>query len=127
MPANAGIKVEGARELRASLRRAGEDLSDLKAAHAAASGVVVAASRIRAPHRSGRLAGSVRGSGTATKALIRAGGVSVPYANPIHWGWKARGIAAQPFITDAAQNTEPVWTVLYERQVELIVNRIRGA
>lgn len=123
---SAGIRVEGAKELRRTLKRAGDDLGDLKSAHAEAAGIVTAASRMRAPKRTGRLAASVRGSGAATTATIRAGRSSVPYAGPIHWGWPARNIPANPFIANAAQDTEPVWARRYEAAVEKILHRIKG-
>lgn len=123
---SAGIRVEGASELRRTLKRAGDDLGDLKSAHGDAAGIVTAASRTRSPKRSGRLAASVRGSGAATTATIRAGRASVPYAGPIHWGWPARNIPANPFIADAAKATEPLWTREYEQAVEKILHRIKG-
>lgn len=121
-----GIQVEGARELRRTMKRAGDDLQDLKDAHSSAAGLVAATAAMRAPRRTGRLRGSLRGSGTKTAAIIRAGAAAVPYANPIHWGWPARGIAANPFITEAAQSTEAQWVELYDKSVEKIVARIKG-
>lgn len=126
MTATAGIQVQGAKELRATLKRAGEDLGDLKAAHAEAAQLVTGVSRARAPKRSGRLASNVRGSGAATAATIRVGGASVPYAGPIHYGWPAHNIEPQPFITEAAQSTEPAWVALYDRAVEKILDRVKG-
>lgn len=126
MSRDAGIRVEGARELRATLKRAGDDLQDLKDAHRDAAQIVTAASRVKAPKRTGRLAASVRGSGAAATATIRAGRSSVPYAGPIHWGWPARNIKAQPFITEAAQATEPIWTREYEAAVNKVLHRIKG-
>jgi hypothetical protein len=121
-----GIRVEGAAELRRTLKRAGDDLSDLKAAHAGAAQIVVARGRGKAPRRRGVLAASVRGSGTKTAAVIRAGGARVPYAGPIHWGWPARNIEAQPFLSEAATETEQIWLELYESSVERILHRIKG-
>lgn len=126
MARDTGIRVEGAAELRRTLKRAGDDLSDLKDAHREAANIVTVASRVKAPKRTGQLAASVRGSGAATTATIRAGRSSVPYAGPIHWGWPARGIPANPFITEAARATEPVWTHGYEAAVEKILHRIKG-
>ena len=123
----AGIRVEGAATLRRTLRQAGDDLADLKEAHKAAGAIAGGRARATAPRVSGRLAGNVRWSGTATAATIRAGGRTVLYAGPIHWGWPRRHIAAQPFITEAAQDTEAAWSAVYEAAVAGIVNRIRGA
>lgn len=121
------VEVDGGRRLRSTLRKAGSDLGELKAAHAAAAALVTAAAQARAPRRSGTLAGSVRGSGTKTAAIVRAGGARVPYAQPIHWGWPARHITANPFITEAAQATEPAWADTYRREVDRILDDVKGA
>ena len=126
MSRDAGIRVEGAAELRRTLKRAGEDLSDLKTAHSAAAQIVAGRGRGTAPRRTGTLAASVRGSGTATAAVVRAGGARVPYAGPIHWGWPSRGITAQPWLSEAATDTETVWVAGYERDVERILDRVKG-
>lgn len=127
MADNVGIRVEGAAQLRRTLRRAGDDLTDLKGAHAAAGAIAGQAARTNGPRRTGRLLGSVRWSGSATGAVVRAGRASVPYAMPIHWGWPSRGITAQPWVTKAAQDTEPVWSEVYADAVQRILNRVRGA
>lgn len=123
----AGVRVEGARELRRSLRRAAGNLDDLKAAHGLAGAVVAGAAKPRTPRRSGRLASSVRSSGTTTAAVIRAGYASVPYAGPIHWGWPARHIKPQPWLSETATATEPSWLPIYEHAVEAVLDTIRGA
>jgi hypothetical protein len=51
----------------------------------------------------------------------------VPYAGPIHWGWPARHIKAQPWIYDAAQNSAEQWTGLYLAALEKIIDGIEGA
>lgn len=120
------IKVEGARELRATLKRAGDDLQDLRTAHAGAAGIVVPAAKSRTPVQSGKLQASVRGSGSKTQAVIRAGFASVPYAGVIHWGWPAHGIEAHPFLSEGAQATEHLWSAEYEAAVNRVLSRIKG-
>lgn len=124
MSVDVGVRVEGARELRAALRRAGQRLDDLKAANARVAAFVASAAALRAPRRSGRLAGNVRGNRAAGRAVVMAGGVAVPYAGPVHWGWGARGIDPQPFVVDAAQATEPTWLGFYQADVDQIVDAI---
>jgi phage gpG-like protein len=119
------VKVEGARELRATMKRAGEDLSDLKEAHGKIGAVVKAATH--PPNLTGALAGSIRTSGTKTQAVIRAGGARVPYAGVQEWGWPSHNITGQGYLTGAAKATEPTWTAIYRAEVEKILDRIRGA
>lgn len=89
--------------------------------------MVAAAGRARAPKLTGALAGTVRPSGTKTRAVVRAGFARVPYAGPIHWGWPARGIAAQPFLSDAATSTEPAWQNIYLDAINKTIDKVEGA
>lgn len=124
--ASAGIRVDGARQLRRSLKRAHPDLIDqLKAAHASVAGVVAARAKPTAPVGvTGRLSASVRPGATKTAAVVRAGRSTVPYAGVIHYGWPRRNIKAQPFLSDAAQTTESTWTTLYAQAVDDVLRHI---
>ncbi len=123
-------QVEGARQLRATLRRAGDDLSDLRDANRQASEIVAPVAKSRVPHRSGRLAESIRPGATKTAAIVRAGNnrkTGVPYANPIHWGWFKRGIKPNPFLSLAAQESENRWRLPYEKALQAALDKIKGA
>lgn len=120
------VQVEGARELRASMRAAGRDLGDLADANQRVAGYVAAAATTAAPHRSGSLAATVRGNRAASSAVVKAGGSAVRYAGAVHWGWPARHITAQPFLADTAARTEQTWTGIYFEAVQRIVDRIHG-
>lgn len=126
MAVRTGVEVDGLARLRRDLRRAGSDLADLKAANAAAAAMVAAEASRRAPRKSGRLAASVRGNKSASRASISAGRATVPYAGPIHYGWPARGIEANPFVTDAAQATEPHWRPIFEQELEQAASVLDG-
>lgn len=121
-------EVEGGRQLRKTLREAGDDLTDLKSVHHQAA--QIAANRVAdlAPKVSGKLAATIRAAGTKTAGIIRAGNNSkVKYAGPIQWGWFRRGIQPNPFATRGAQQSEPRWLPLYEDYVEATLNKIKGA
>jgi hypothetical protein len=118
------LEVRGARNLRRTLKRAGDDLTELKGVHGRVAGVVAGVTR--PPRRTGRLAGTVRGAGTAAAAIVRAGFAAVAYAGPIHWGWPARRIRAQTFLSDAATSSEPVWIGVYTSAMERIISKVEG-
>jgi len=118
------VKVQGARELRAALKRAGISLADLKAANQAVGALVARAATPHAPRRTGRLGGSARAAKAAGRARVMAGGASVPYAGPIHWGWPARHIAPQPWIADAARDTQGAWMSEYQDAIDQIVQTV---
>jgi hypothetical protein len=121
------VRVDGLDRLVSTMRKAGRDLGDLKEANAAAGRIVAASAVGRAPRRSGALAGSIRASRQARRAQVVAGRASVPYAGPIHWGWPARGIGANPFLSDAAQATEATWVPLFLKDVQAAVDKVKGA
>lgn len=126
MANQATIEVLGARELRASLKRAGDDLGDFAVTHRAVGQYVGTQAQLRAPKVSGALASSMRAGAAKTQATVKFGGASVPYAGVIHWGWAGHSIAANPFASTAAEDTEGVWLPWYMRRVELIVARVKG-
>lgn len=120
-------QVEGGRQLRRTLKAAGNDLQDLKDAHGQVAGLVTRAATARTPKQTGTLARTGRPGATKTAAVVRFGNNrAVRYAGPIHFGWPARHIAANPFATEAAQETEPTWTRIYEDAVDRVLQTIKG-
>lgn len=126
MASETGIRIEGLDALARSMRKAGVDIEELKSAHTRAGEIVAARAEQLAPRRSGKLAGSIRAMRQVKRARIVAGRASVPYAAPIHWGWPARGIEANPFISQAAQETEAEWTAAYLADVQTALDNVRG-
>lgn len=127
----AGVQIEGMRSLRSTLRKAGDDLTELKGVNAAAAGIAAGRAQGWAPVRSGALAASVRSSGTKTAGIVRSGNnrksaSGVPYAGPIHWGWPSRNIKANPFLSYSAQATEPTWIKLYTDYLDETIGKIKG-
>jgi len=120
------VQIDGLKRVRRELKRAGVDLADLREPNMAAARIVAAAAVPATPRRSGRLAGSVRPGASRTAGVVRAGGASVPYGGPVHWGWPARNIKAQPWLSDAAQATEPQWVNTYFRTLEQVLDNIAG-
>lgn len=126
-PRDVTVRVEGLAELRRTLRDAGDDLTELKDAHARAAHIVGARAEQTAPRRTGALARSVKGRGTKSGAGITAGSrARVPYAPPIHWGWFRRGIRSNPWVSRAAQDTESLWLPAYAAEVQSITDNVRG-
>lgn len=132
------FKLEGGRKLRATLKAAGDDLADLKAANKAAAEIAARASADLAPVKTGKLQRTIRASGTKTAGVIRAGTKAVPYAQAIHWGrrWAPNKQAARryyapirpnPFLSDGATTSEGRWLPVYEKELEEIIFRIEGA
>lgn len=125
MPAT--VRVQGVDRLRSTLRRAEIGLDDLKDANARAGQMVAQWGAVRAPRMTGRLGTSVRAARQAKAAVIVAGSAAVPYAGVIHWGWPAHNIAPQPWLSQAAVDTQPAWLPIYQDDIQKILDTVQGA
>jgi hypothetical protein len=121
------VRVEGASRLRATLRAAGGDLGDLKDANARAASMVAQWAAVTAPRRTGALGASVRAARQVGRARVVAGSTSVPYAGPINYGWPARNVKPQPFINNAAVQTQPAWLPVYLDDIQKVCDTVKGA
>ena len=94
-------------KLAKALDKAAADMRHLDAASAELGATLVGLSRGLAPARSGDLRASIAFRVAKPNAKVdtqvggTAGSAAVRYAGPIHWGWKARNIAASLFLVDA--------------------------
>ena len=89
------VHVDGLRELRRFLKQLPGDVEKdgLKKIHDKVAEPVEAMAKQIAPRQSGYLAASIRrAKGSATRAVVRAGNSSVPYAGVQEWGWPNRRV-----------------------------------
>lgn len=121
--ANEGIKVAGLRQAIKSLEAVGVPRDEIKAANNAAGELVLAAAKPLVPVRSGRLVGTLRASKGLNKVTVSAGRASVPYANPIHWGWFKRNIKPQPFFVKALGYTREEVYQNYFRSLDNLIKK----
>ena len=127
------VSVEGARLLRSTMRKAGLDMSQMKAAHAKVAKVAEGSVRAAAPRNSGQLASTIRSSGTTTAAIVRAGFKRTPYPGANNWGWPegAGGIkgsfGGNFWMQQGAKSSESAWLAVYYTEVEKILGQIKGA
>lgn len=98
-----GITTQGVRDLQRDLRAIDKALPrELnKGLRDALKDTVVPRAQADAPVRTGRLRASIKAGGTGSKLYVRS---PLPYAGPIHWGWPARNIRANPFIQRAVED-----------------------
>lgn len=95
------VRIKGLRKTLRHLEQSGADAQDMRDLMFDLGSIVVKAAQ--PPEVSGTLGATVRAGRGKTKAVVRAGGAKAPYAGVVHYGWPARGITAQPFLTDALQ------------------------
>lgn len=99
------VRVEGLRATVRAMSKAGASAEDMKELmHSIGTLVVRSATP---PVLTGALSLTLRAGRGKTKAVVRAGGARAPYAGVIHYGWPARNIPANPFLTTALQRQRP--------------------
>lgn len=126
---NGRIEIKGIATVAKTLRKAGIQLSELKPVNRQAAEIAMQQAKRDAPVRSGAMRNTLRVGATNRAGIIRAGNnraTGVPYAGPIHWGWPARNIAANPFMQRAASKTQPQWKQVYEDIVDKALRQVKG-
>ncbi len=121
----AGIKVAGLKQAIKALQAIGVPTAEIKAAGSEAGELVAGQARALAPVRTGALRNSIRVSKSLNRVSVSAGNnKSVPYANPIHWGWFKRNIKPQPFFVKALGITrDEVYQNYYRNLDKLIASK----
>ena len=108
------IRVEGADELRKSFSRFADGTENLKRVHADAAKVVEKEAKPRARKRSGKMSNSVRSTGQARQAVVRAGFASTPWVPVQHFGWPGHNISPNPFLYEALDSRADEVVKAYE-------------
>ena len=108
--------------LQKAMKEAGDDLvAELKAGNKALGEIVAARARQIVPVRSGALKKTINAVKAVSGAKVTAGTPSltskVPYAGPIHYGWEARDIEAQPFLSDALDDVHDEVVDAYDKMI----------
>lgn len=80
------IKVTGLKKLVRDMSKAGTDAEDIKGVMAAAGNIVARRAVALSPVRTGKLKGDVRVGQAKTKATVKVGSASVPYARFVYFG-----------------------------------------
>lgn len=118
-----GVRVEGLNRVVRSLQGLGLDVQDLVGAFSSIASEAAQRAARHVNSRSGRLAANIRGSKSKNKAVVRAGGASVPYAGPINYSWPARHIIGQEFMQKADQEMQPIAVQRLEHDLEAAISR----
>lgn len=121
--AKPAVQVEGAREVRATLRKLGKGTSDMSAVHRKVAALVVGPAQGRTRRKSGDLAGSYKIRASAAKAAITS---SLVYAAVQEFGWPRRGITPSLALTGALEDQAGPITDAYQRHVADLVDRLNA-
>lgn len=121
---SAGVRADGLTQLVSSLEAASEQLQDFTQPHREATSFLAGAAAVNTPRRSGALAAGHRADASPKVGTVANDRV---YAGPIHWGWPARNIRAQPWLTDTLTRSQEQVVAPYAEHVQRTINTIRGA
>lgn len=117
------IKVEGLKELQAGLKHLdGAMAKELNKVAKASADVVAVEARGLAPVRSGKLAASIKSSGTAKGGFVKSGGLA--YHRVIHFGWPAHNIKPTKFLYDARDSRYDEVVAKFEHEVAALVKKV---
>lgn len=122
----AGVKIKNLRTITKALQDAGVPNKALREAGKQAGQKVLLEAKSLAPVRTGKLRDSIRLSANALgRTTIKAGNeTTIPYANPIHWGWFKRYIRPQPFLAKALGYSRDEIYQTYFNQLEKYITEI---
>ena len=117
------VIVTGADEVASSMHRAGRALGDMSRAHREAADIFAAQARAIAPGLTGALAAATEAASSKEGAGVHN---ALPYFGPIHYGWPAHNIVAQPYVDEAVADTEGQWLGVYVGAVQEACDLVRG-
>lgn len=121
------LDAKGLGRLARTLRQAGADMNDLKAAYKKAADIVKPEVRSLTPVRSGRLKRSVRSGATQRAGVVRAGSKSVPYAGVQNYGWPGHNIKAQYFMSGGLDAAADEVDDIFADAIEKALAQVQGA
>lgn len=120
------IKTEGLAKLNRAMIAAGNDAEDNRELMYRLGEIVADEAKALAPVRTGRIRDSIRAGRGKTKAVVRAGFKTVPYAPVIHYGWQEHNIQPQPYLLQALQNKRDEVIRVFEDGVRDLTGKYFG-
>lgn len=129
--ASGSIKVEGLQQTIRELQALGADKGEIGQANFEAAQTLIKAASPLVPVRTGMLRSTLKpGRAGMTASAVAGRGKSVPYANPIHWGWfrdketrVQRNVLPQPFFAKALGYTKDQIIADYDRNMQQMINK----
>jgi len=118
------VEIEGLNKLLRALEKLDDEAKQsFKDVGGRVGKLVAEQGREEAPVRSGALRDTIRAANTGRGAKVRAGSKRVPYAGPIHFGWRKRNIEPNNFLYRAVDKKVDVALDMYLEEVHKIWNR----
>ena len=119
------VEVKGLNKLTRALKKAGVEISDLKAANTRVGAVVAQAAGPITPHRSGALAASIRPAQRQSGVVVRAGGGRVKYAKFVEYGTKR--MPPRSYLVRGMYESQPRWMDVYEGELQRVMEQVMSS
>lgn len=116
------VDVNGVDRVIAALQGFQVKARDLQAAWADIGAKVKTDAVVIAPKLTGRLSASVRAGKAKSRAVVRAGKTSIPYAGVIHYGGY-NNIKAQPFLVVSVENNRSYAVNRLDREISTLIRQ----
>lgn len=126
MAAHLSLEWRGLARLARTLKQAGADMQQLKAAYRDAAKAVKPRIVDAAPKRSGDLKRSVRAGANQRSGVVRAGNKNVPYAGPINFGWPGHNIRAQHFMGRGLEQSQAEVDDIFRDAIAKALEQVQG-
>lgn len=110
------VKIQGIKSLSRELKKLSDELpKELKKIGKDAAEIVAVEARGIVPVLSGRLRNKIKAGATTKGGDVRVSGL--PYANPIHFGWRKHNIRPNPFLYNALDSRTAEVIEAYSRGI----------
>lgn len=123
MPDGAQVQVQGAAEVRRTLRALGAGTRDMSRVHRKVAAMVIGPAQGVTRRRSGDLAGSYRVKVSASKAQVSS---ALVYAPVQEFGWPRRNITPSKALTGTVESMAGSIAQVYQAEVDALVDRLNA-
>jgi hypothetical protein len=119
------VVVANLNSFQRNLKKLGLKTQDLSGATTRIRSLVVPPAISGAPVKTGRLRSTVKSRKYPNKVEVQAGNnTTVPYANPVHWGWQARNIPPNNWIEKVRDDKFFAVVEIFKEETQKLINRV---
>jgi len=119
------VVVANLNSFQRKLKKLGLKTQDLSGATTRIRSLVVPPAISGAPVKTGRLRSTVKARKYPNKVEVQAGNnTTVPYANPIHWGWQARNIPPNNWIEKVRDDKFTAVVEIFKEETQKLIDRV---
>lgn len=123
MATGPAVQVEGAKEVRRTLKALGAGTRDMSRIHRKVAAMVLGPAASATRRRSGALAGSYRVRASAAKASVYS---NLVYAPVQEFGWPRHSITPSHALTGALESMAGTIADQYRREIDDLVGRLNA-